>query len=44
MALGAAAGVETGPGMVLTAIGGGLIGGVAGYFGGDWVADFIYED
>ena len=40
MALGAVAGVETGPGMVLTAIGGGLIGGVAGYFGGDWIADF----
>jgi len=31
-------------GMVLTAIGGGMLGGVAGYFGGDWIADFSYED
>jgi hypothetical protein len=44
MALGGLAGVETGPGMVLTAIGGGLIGGTAGYFGADWIADWIYED
>ena len=27
-----------------TPIGGGMIGGLAGYFGGDWIADFIYED
>lgn len=44
VALGGLAGVETRPGMVLTAIGGGLIGGVAGYFGADWIADWIYED
>lgn len=44
VALGGLAGVETGPGMVLTAIGGGLIGGTAGYFGADWIADWIYED
>lgn len=30
--------------MLLTAIGGGLIGGVAGHFGGHWIADFIYEE
>jgi hypothetical protein len=44
IAAGGLAGVETGPGMVLTAIGGGLIGGTAGYFGADWIADWIYED
>jgi len=44
MAAGGLAGVESGPGMVLTAIGGGLIGGTAGYFGADWIADWIYED
>ena len=38
------AGVETGPGMVLTAIGGGIAGGIAGYMGADWIADWIYED
>ena len=35
MAIGGLAGVETGPGMVLTAIGGGFVGGMAGYFGAD---------
>jgi hypothetical protein len=44
MAVGALAGVETGPGMVLTAMGGGFVGGMAGYFGADWIADFIYEN
>lgn len=44
VAVGALAGVESGPGLVLTAIGGGLIGGTAGYFGADWIADWIYED
>lgn len=44
VALGGLAGVETGPGLVLTAIGGGLIGGTAGYFGADWIADWIYGD
>ena len=42
--LGGALGVETGPGLVLTAIGGGIVGGIAGYLGADWIADFIYED
>jgi hypothetical protein len=41
---GGAAGIETGPGLVLTAIGGGIIFGIAGYMGADWIADFIYED
>jgi hypothetical protein len=31
---------RNGPGVVLTAIG----GGVAGYLGADWIADWIYED
>jgi hypothetical protein len=44
VALGGLAGVETGPGLVLTAIGGGIVGGVAGYFGADWIADWIYEN
>lgn len=44
VAIGGLAGVESGPGVVLTAIGGGLIGGVAGYFGADWIADWIYEN
>lgn len=44
MVVGGMAGVETGPGMVLTAIGGGFVGGMAGYFGADWIADFIYEN
>lgn len=43
MAVGALAGVEAGPGMVLTAIGGGIAGGAAGYMGADWIADWIYE-
>lgn len=42
--IGSAAGVETGPGLALTAIGGGIIFGIAGYMGSDWIADFIYED
>lgn len=44
MLVGGALGIETGPGLVLTAIGGGIVGGIAGYLGADWVADFIYED
>lgn len=44
VAIGGLAGVETGPGLVLVAIGGGLIGGAAGYFGADWIADWIHED
>lgn len=48
MKLGAAAGglvgIETGPGAVVTAAVGGLIGGVGGYFGFDWIADHIHEN
>jgi hypothetical protein len=38
---GALLGVETGPGAILTGAAGGLIGGVAGYYGFDWIADHI---
>ncbi|NOK22165.1 glycine zipper family protein [Corallococcus carmarthensis] len=41
---GAALGVETGPGAILTGFAGALIVGTAGYFGADWVADFIDEN
>jgi hypothetical protein len=41
---GGVAGVETGPGLVLTAIGGGIIGGALGFFGADCIADLIHED
>jgi len=43
-ATGALVGVQTGPGAVLTAAVGGLIGGVGGYFGFDWIADHIHEN
>jgi len=43
-ALGGLAGVETGPGMALTAIGGGIVGGALGFLGADCIADLIYED
>lgn len=39
--LGALVGIESGPGAVLTAAAGGLIFGVAGYFGAEWVASFL---
>lgn len=42
--LGALAGIETGPGAVLTGLGGAIIFGTAGYFGADWVADYIYSN
>lgn len=38
---GAAVGIETGPGAIITGAVGALLFGVAGYFGADWVADFI---
>jgi hypothetical protein len=38
---GAAVGIETGPGAILTGAAGALIFGTAGYFGADWVADMI---
>jgi len=41
---GALAGAETGPGLVLTCLAGGIIGGFAGYTGADWIADMISED
>ncbi|MCU1718963.1 glycine zipper family protein [Pseudomonas sp. 5P_3.1_Bac2] len=41
---GAALGVETGPGLIVTGLVGGILFGAAGYFGADWVADHIYEN
>lgn len=41
---GAAIGVETGPGALATGAIGGLIFGTAGYFGADWIADYIDEN
>lgn len=43
-AAGAALGVETGPGVIVTGLIGGIVVGAAGYFGADWVADHIYEN
>jgi len=40
-AAGAAVGIETGPGAIITGLVGGIIFGSAGYFGADWVADHI---
>jgi hypothetical protein len=41
---GAALGIETGPSVVITGLVGGIIGGTAGYFGADWVADHVYKN
>lgn len=41
---GATVGIESGPGAILTGLVGGIIFGTAGYFGADWVADFIDEN
>ncbi|MNZ54292.1 hypothetical protein D3C78_721900 [compost metagenome] len=41
---GAALGVETGPGLIISGLVGGIIFGAAGFFGTDWVADHIYEN
>lgn len=38
---GAAVGIESGPGAVVTAAAGGIVGGVIGYFGFGWIADHI---
>lgn len=38
---GAALGIETGPGAIVTGLVGGIVFGAAGYFGADWVADHI---
>ncbi len=43
-AAGAVVGIETGPGAVVTAAIGGLVGGVGGYFAFDWIADHIHEN
>lgn len=43
-AAGAAVGIETGPGAVVTGAVGALIFGTAGYFGADWIADWIDEN
>lgn len=40
-AAGAAVGIETGPGAILSGAAGALLGGIAGYMGFDWVADMI---
>jgi hypothetical protein len=42
--IGAACGVETGPGLIITGALGSVIFGTAGYFGADWVADYIYKN
>jgi hypothetical protein len=36
--------VETGPGLVVTGLIGGIVLGMAGYFGADWVADHIHAN
>lgn len=41
---GAAVGVETGPGAVITGLVGGIIFVAAGYYGADWIADYIDEN
>lgn len=41
---GAALGVETGPGLILTGAVGAIIFGAAGYFGADFIADWIEQD
>jgi RHS repeat-associated protein len=43
-AVGTALGIETGPGAILTGLGGAIIGGTAGYFGADWVADRVHKN
>ena len=42
--LGALAGIKTGPGAIITGIGGGFIFGTAGYIGADWIADHIHRN
>jgi LysM repeat protein len=43
-AAGALVGIETGPGAIITGAVGAIIFGTAGYFGADWVADYIDEN
>ena len=40
-AAGGLIGIETGPGAVFTAAAGGLIFGIGGYFGAEWIADYF---
>ncbi len=42
--VGAALGIETGPGAIITGAIGAIIFGAAGYYGADWVADYIHEN
>lgn len=41
---GVAVGIETGPGAIATGAIGALVGGFAGYYGFDWIADHIDEN
>ena len=41
---GALVGIETGPGAIVTGAIGGVAGGLAGYYGFDWIADHIDEN
>jgi len=41
--VGAACGIKTGPGLVVTGLIGGTIIGTAGYMGADWAAGFIHK-
>lgn len=41
---GAAVGIETGPGIIITGLVGGILFGSAGYYGADWIADYIDEN
>ncbi|KAB8037862.1 glycine zipper family protein [Silvanigrella paludirubra] len=43
-AIGVSVGIEAGPGCVISGLVGGVIFGTSGYFGFDWVADFIYKN
>lgn len=42
--LGALVGIETGPGALISGAVGAVIFGAAGYFGADWIADYIDEN
>lgn len=43
-AIGGALGIETGPGALLAAGAGGFVFGAVGYFGADWIANYIYDE
>lgn len=42
--VGGALGFETGPGALLFSAVGSCIGGMAGYFGAEWIANYIYDE